>query len=232
MIHGTVHGAAPKGRKPFLFFLPPRARSRRAGGAERAAMEHIPAARGARACRFPCAFACFCLSAFGLAGCADGPAEPARLSRPSSEFSRAADPSRRWIFSARNFPPRFAARALSAHPAPPARGQDAAAAVPADCSLGDRFDRTNALAYDFGGGQSRMGLSLRGVGLKTLTDFEMESVTLQFRYRLQPIPGRKEKCRYRSGWQGLGGSAYNELFRRENDTVWRALGDRGLDFWN
>lgn len=119
----------------------------------------------------------------------------------------------------------------AAHPPPPARraamDDDA---VPAGCDLGDRFDNDHALAYNFSDGQSRIGL-----GLDMDSGFhgvQFNAVRVEFRFKLQPIKSRKEKCHYNSQWQGLVGSSYNEFFLRRNNTIWREISDRGLDFWN
>ena len=102
-----------------------------------------------------------------------------------------------------------------------------------DCSLKDRFDRKETFAYEFAGGQSRLGLDIDIDGLSLGNPApEFEGVKLQFRYKFQK-PGRREKrhCRYESGFQGLVGSAYNELMLREDYTIWREMDDRGLYFW-
>lgn len=102
-----------------------------------------------------------------------------------------------------------------------------------DCSLGDRFDRSADLAYDFSDGKSRLALDLDTEGLDwdDFGNFGVNEVMLRYRYRFQQ--GRKpdEACRVVSPLQGLIGSVYNELTQREGDTVWKELDDRGAFFW-
>lgn len=98
-----------------------------------------------------------------------------------------------------------------------------------DCSIGDRFDRDMTLAYNFRDGQSRLGLDVDGLSYDSL---KVEAVKLEFRYRFSPGKTKKEKCRYESGFQGLVGSAYNEFVRREHNTIWNDIEDRGLNFWD
>lgn len=97
-----------------------------------------------------------------------------------------------------------------------------------DCSIGDRFDRDTTLAYNFKDGQSRLGLDIDGLSYDSL---EIEAVKLEFRYRFSSGKTKKEKCRYESGFQGLVGSSYNEFVRREHNTIWNDIEDRGLNFW-
>ncbi len=117
----------------------------------------------------------------------------------------------------------------------PAAGTVAADAVGYDenpktakrCGLRDRFDRKQVIAYNFEDGRSRVGLNLRaaGFGLSDLGRVEVEKIQLNFRYRFPPHKKKQSKCLYDSGWQGLAGSAYNEFFLREDDTVYEALDD-------
>lgn len=97
---------------------------------------------------------------------------------------------------------------------------------PGHCSLRDRFDRKEVIAYNFSDGQSRLGLKL-GVDGFSLSDpgFKFEEIKVNFRYRLQPVKNKREKCLYASPWQGLVGSGYNELVLREEHTVYEALDD-------
>ena len=94
-----------------------------------------------------------------------------------------------------------------------------------NCRLKDRFDRGELIAYNFADGQSRVGLkvSSKGFKLKDAGNFEIQKVGLRFRYRFQDIKKKRERCLYESAWQGLMGSGYNELYRRENDTVYQEL---------
>ncbi len=97
------------------------------------------------------------------------------------------------------------------------------AAVPAGCSLKDRFDRTAALAYNFDDQQTRLSLHLSGDA--GFGGFDMEKVMVKYTYKLQPISHRKEKCKYASHWQGLIPSVYHELYVRQKNTVWDQLRD-------
>ena len=92
------------------------------------------------------------------------------------------------------------------------------------CTMGDRFDREGVLAYNFSDGQSRLALhmTLDDVGL---SGAEVERAMIRFTYKFQAIPHRKERCRYKSQWQGLIGSGYNEFFQRKTNTVWQELRD-------
>lgn len=98
------------------------------------------------------------------------------------------------------------------------------------CKIKDRFDRKDMIAYNFSDGQSKVGLKLDvdGFSLSDVGDFDVQTVAINFRYRFQPIRKKKEKCLYRSSWQGLIGSGYNEFFVREDQTVYDAL-DEEID---
>lgn len=100
-------------------------------------------------------------------------------------------------------------------------------ARPVNCSVRDRFDRKSTIAYNFEGGKSRLGLHLDidGPSLSNPGQLELEAVTVNYRYRFQALAGKREKCLYKSGWQGLLGSGYNEFFRRESNTVYEHLDD-------
>ncbi len=95
--------------------------------------------------------------------------------------------------------------------------------VPVGCSLKDRFDRGAALAYNFDDQQTRLSLHLSGDA--GFGGFDMEKVMVKYTYKLQPIPHRKDKCKYKSNWQGLIPSAYHELHVRQKNTVWDQLRD-------
>jgi hypothetical protein len=102
------------------------------------------------------------------------------------------------------------------------------------CSIKDRFDRSSTLAYNFSDGQSRMEFNVNARG-PTLSDpgrFEFKGIGLRYTYKFQKIKSRKERCRFESPVQGLIGSAYNEFYLRDSDTVWQELHAKGLDFWN
>lgn len=93
----------------------------------------------------------------------------------------------------------------------------------AGCSIRSRFDREAVLAYEWGeGGRSRLALDVDGIGFD---QFDVEQVKLEYKIRFSAEPTRKQRCRYASGWQGMLGSGYNEMFLRQNDTVWHELGD-------
>ena len=102
-----------------------------------------------------------------------------------------------------------------------------------DCSLGDRFDRSADLAYDFSDGKSRLALDLdvEGLDWDSVGSFEVNEVMLRYRFRFQGGQKPDERCRVASPLQGLIGSVYNELTQREGDTVWKELDDRGAFFW-
>ena len=94
------------------------------------------------------------------------------------------------------------------------------------CSIGDRFDRGATLAYNFDDNQSRLALNLSVAGPK-LSDpsrFELNSVVVRYTHKFsKPPPSKREKCRFQSSFQGLVGSAYNELFIRNSFTVWKEI---------
>jgi hypothetical protein len=92
--------------------------------------------------------------------------------------------------------------------------------VPSGCSLKDRFDRDAVLAYNFDDNQSRLSLHMATDGAS------VERVGLRFTYKFQSYKTRKERCRYQSHFQGLGGSIYNEFFLRQHNTVWDNIRDR------
>lgn len=83
------------------------------------------------------------------------------------------------------------------------------------CRMKDRFDRKAVLAYEWG--RSRLALDVGGVNLNGGSDKDFR---LEYKIKLQPEKTRKQRCRYSSSWQGLIGSGYNELFLRQENTVW------------
>lgn len=99
------------------------------------------------------------------------------------------------------------------------------APVPAGCKTKDRFDRDGALAYNFDDKKSRIALHI-DLGDTGFGGFEVDKVLVKFSHKFQAIPHRKDKCRFKSNWQGLIPSAYHELYVRENDTVWDELRDK------
>ncbi len=96
------------------------------------------------------------------------------------------------------------------------------------CRIKDRFDRKMLLAYEFDDDQSRLGFDVDGVGFDNMN---IEQVRFEFNYKFSPGKTKKQKCRYRSSFQGIAGSAYNELFIRDKDTIWTELDERGLSWW-
>lgn len=87
-----------------------------------------------------------------------------------------------------------------------------------NCEMKDRFDRKEVLAYEWD--RSRLGLDLDGIN----TDGDGgRAVRVNYTLRLQPEKTSEQRCRYPSAWQGMAGSAYNELMLRESDTVWQHL---------
>lgn len=88
------------------------------------------------------------------------------------------------------------------------------------CGVKDRFDREAVLAYEWD--RQRLALDVDGVELGGDGDFAFR---LEWKLRLQPEKTKKQKCRYNSAWQGLIGSGYNELFIREEDTVYEEFRD-------
>ncbi len=109
-------------------------------------------------------------------------------------------------------------------------GRDEALAL--GCGMGDRFDNSAALAYNFDDRQSRLSLhmSVDGPSISNPANLEMNSVLLRFTYKLQkPSRSEEARCLYPSHVQGLIGSTYNEFFVRTNYTILDELKDRGLD---
>lgn len=109
-------------------------------------------------------------------------------------------------------------------------GRDEALAL--GCGMGDRFDSSAALAYNFDDQQSRISLhmSLDGPSLSNPANLEMNSVLVRFTYKFQkPSKMEDARCLYPSHVQGLIGSTYNEFFVRTNYTILDELKDRGLD---
>lgn len=150
-----------------------------------------------------------------LAGCASDHSR--RISAPPPPFDAGAPThATGGARPAEDFLAR-APRRLNLEDAPP----------PEHCSLRDRFDRKEVIAYNFADGQSRLGLKL-GIDGFSLSDpgaFELREVRVNFRYRFQPIKKKRERCLYASPWQGLAGSGYNELVLRDRHTVYEELDD-------
>lgn len=100
--------------------------------------------------------------------------------------------------------------------------------LPEGCSIKDRFDRTALMAYNFTDRQSRLSfhMDVDGPRLSAPARLEVNEVMLRFRYKFHPAENHKEKCLYPSGFQGWGGSTYNEFFVREKDTIRQELMDK------
>jgi hypothetical protein len=103
------------------------------------------------------------------------------------------------------------------------------------CGFRDRFDRKAALAYNFSGDQDRLALhmSIHGPSLSDPGRLEVNNLMIRFTHKFQK-PAKSEnpkrKCLFPSPYQGMAGSVYNELFVRDNFTVWDELSNRGVDF--
>ena len=101
------------------------------------------------------------------------------------------------------------------------------------CSFAGRFDNRSALAYNFDDNRSQVGFNMsvndHGSGMVNLS-----RAVVAFRYKFDHVKSStvNDKCRYVSHWQGLVGSAYNELVLRDNNTLWGEIKGRSLDFWN
>lgn len=93
--------------------------------------------------------------------------------------------------------------------------------IPAGCRIKDRFDRTETIAYQWR--QNRIGFTA------DMSGAELKGAFLRYRLKLQPYQTTKERCQYKSAWQGTLGSGYNEFFLRETDTVWEDLKALRLD---
>lgn len=93
-----------------------------------------------------------------------------------------------------------------------------------NCRVKDRFDRKSVIAYQWG--RNRVGLHVKGLNMDGA---DIEQMKLEYKLQLHPEKNRKQKCLYDSSWQGLLGSSYNELFVREDETVWQELRDLRKD---
>ena len=93
-----------------------------------------------------------------------------------------------------------------------------------NCSIKDRFDNDALLAYEFGTNQrSRFSFDVDGLNLDSSG---IEAIKVSFTYRLQADKTKDQRCRYSSGYQGLIGSGYNELYIRDSGhTVWKEIDD-------
>ena len=87
---------------------------------------------------------------------------------------------------------------------------------PNKCLIHHRFDRKSVLAYEW----DRERLDFDVDGLNMDGDGE-QAVKLEYTLYLQPKKkDKRSHCRYKSQWQGMIGTGYNEFFRREDDTFW------------
>ncbi len=104
------------------------------------------------------------------------------------------------------------------------------------CDMGDRFDKSAALAYNFSNQKTRLSLhlSVDGPSLSNPSNLEFNSLLVRFTHKFQkPSKSQQKKCQFPSQVQGLVGSIYNEFFVREKytilDEVKFELKERGLD---
>lgn len=112
----------------------------------------------------------------------------------------------------------------SQNPAKLGLSEDAAKSL--GCNIRDRFDSGAALAYNFDDRQSRLALhlSMEGPSFSDPGRLQLNSVLVRYTHKFsKPPQSKKEKCRFESNFQGVLGSAYNELFVRNNYTVWKEL---------
>ena len=94
-------------------------------------------------------------------------------------------------------------------------------AQPKGCRIQDRFDRRYALAYQWGqNGRNQVGMDVDGVGFDRVG---FDGLKIEYTLHFQAPEKKKRRCRYQSSWQGLVGTSYNEVFKREHDTVWGDL---------
>ncbi len=91
-----------------------------------------------------------------------------------------------------------------------------------NCNIMDRFDRKMLLAFEKDNGNIRYGFDIDGISYKSV---KIENIMFTYRKKLNPSKTRKTSCRFNSGFQGLVGSAYNEIFLRKDDTIWKDLKD-------
>lgn len=163
-----------------------------------------------------------CILATGLSGCADGsqtprtPIERLDFSKPSSAaFAGGVQQG----LSVPDYDPKYKEENVQL-----GLSEDQSRAL--GCNIGDRFDRGATLAYNFDDNQTRLALNLRlsGPKLSDPSRLEVNSVMLRYTHKFSKPPlSKREKCRFQSSFQGLVGSAYNELFIRNTYTVWKEL---------
>ena len=162
-----------------------------------------------------------CILTSGLSGCADGPQTPRtpierlNFDKPSSAFAGGVQQG----LAVTDYD-------LKYKDAVPALGLSEDQSRALGCNIGDRFDRGATLAYNFDDNQTRVAfnLSLDGPKLSDPSRLEVNSAMIRYTHKFSKPPANKrEKCRFQSSFQGLVGSAYNELFIRNTFTVWKEL---------
>lgn len=100
------------------------------------------------------------------------------------------------------------------------------------CDIGDRFDNGAALAYNFSDQKSQLSLhlSVDGPSFSDPGNLEFNSVLVRFTHKFQkPSKSEANNCLFPSHVQGILGSAFNEVFVRDNYTILDELKERGLN---
>ncbi len=161
--------------------------------------------------RFPLYIILYFLVASSLMGCSMRP-ETASLAPPPPEFNplNTPDPLASIEPAAGMFMEKFDDI--------PALTLTQKQSITKRCSMKQRFDRKDLVAYEWN--NNRLGFDIDGVGLGSIS---LDGGMLVYKMKLQAIKPKKSNCRYKSGFQGLVGSGYNEFFRREGNTVWHEL---------
>lgn len=85
-----------------------------------------------------------------------------------------------------------------------------------DCTMRQRLDRDNDLAYQWGDDQRhRLSFDVEGLDLSPFGgSLEIENVRLEYKIRLQKFKEKRERCRGGNNWQGLVGSGYREILQK------------------
>ena len=86
-----------------------------------------------------------------------------------------------------------------------------------NCNIMDRFDRKLLLSYEQDGGNTKYGFDVDGI---LSTNSKKRNIMFSYKKKLNPSTIKKKPCRFNSNIQGLLGSVYNEVFLRQDDTVW------------
>lgn len=86
------------------------------------------------------------------------------------------------------------------------------------CRLHERFDNKTLLAYKWE--NNHLSLDVDGINMSST---ELEQIKFKYRMRLNPSKKQKRSCLYKSSWQGLLGSGYNEFVRRKDETVYEGV---------